>query len=78
MIEDQVDYTDPVEKFEAMLTQEQVDTMIFQDLITILDILELVKERIMETPEQDDLGERMNVLTERVQNKINEQFDTDT
>ena len=76
-MEDPIDYNEQVERLESMLPQEKVNTMYLQDLVTILDILELVKERIMETPEQDDLVERMNALIERVQNKIKEQFDLD-
>ena len=70
-MEDQVDYNEPVEKFESMLTQEQVDTMKLQDLVTILEILELSVEMI----KQDDLEERMKLLIDRVQHKIKDNFD---
>jgi hypothetical protein len=72
------DYNEQVERLESMLPQEKINNMNFQDLVTIMDILEQVKERIIETPEQDDLEERMKLLIDRVQDKIKEQFDSDT
>lgn len=76
-MEDQPDYNEPVEKFESMLTQEEVNTMKFQDLVTIMEILELVNQTI-KTMNQNELEERMKLLIDRVQDKIKEQFDTDT
>ncbi len=71
-MEDQVDYTEPVEQFESMLPQEKVNTMMLQDLVTILDILELVKVQICDK----ELEKRLITLINRVNKKIQNKFDS--
>ena len=74
-MEDQVDYNESVEKFELMLTQEQVNTMKLQDLLTIQEIIELV-HKMIEMMKEDDLEKRMKLLIERVQHKLKEKMES--